>query len=87
MSRKELKEFESLLQSGDLDAEKAAALNPDIREKLNEYYNLDYEDIVGGIPTRFKYREVLANDFCDWGIVGTSKQNHQSGKINNTETI
>lgn len=30
---------------------------------MDELFNLDYEDIVGGIPTRFKYREVPANDF------------------------
>lgn len=28
-----------------------------------ELYKLDYEDIVAGMPTRFKYREVEANDY------------------------
>ncbi|EEC49987.1 predicted protein [Phaeodactylum tricornutum CCAP 1055/1] len=29
----------------------------------NELYKLDYEDIVADIPTRFKYRQVEANNF------------------------
>ncbi|KAL8438723.1 hypothetical protein Efla_001271 [Eimeria flavescens] len=36
----------------------------ELKDLLNEYFQLDYEDIIGGdLPTRFKYRKVEAANY------------------------
>ncbi|KXZ47073.1 hypothetical protein GPECTOR_38g310 [Gonium pectorale] len=45
------------------DAEALARQRAELQRLLEEYYKLDYEDNVGGIKTRFRYKEVPASTF------------------------
>lgn len=38
-------------------------LREDVNRLVDEYYNLDYEDIVGGVPMRFMYKQVEPESF------------------------
>ncbi|VEU36017.1 unnamed protein product [Pseudo-nitzschia multistriata] len=46
------------------DSHEESKLEKKLKTKMQEeLYKLDYEDIVAGMPTRFKYRQVESNDY------------------------
>lgn len=38
-------------------------IREDVNKMMDEYYNLEYEDIVGGVPMRFNYKKVEPESF------------------------
>ena len=42
-------------EGGGADPEAAAKARAEVQRLLEEYYKLDYEDVVGGVPTRFRW--------------------------------
>lgn len=47
----------------DPDDAAAVAVREELQKLVQEYHKLDYEDHVGGIPTRFRYKEVQPEDY------------------------
>eukprot|EP01129_Flabellula_baltica_P008055 TRINITY_DN3170_c0_g1_i4.p1 TRINITY_DN3170_c0_g1~~TRINITY_DN3170_c0_g1_i4.p1 ORF type:complete len:511 (+),score=177.74 TRINITY_DN3170_c0_g1_i4:47-1534(+) len=52
---------DQVIQDNKFDA--TLAEDKELNKYIDEYYQLDYEDIVGGQPVRFKYTKVPAYDY------------------------
>ncbi len=49
--------------AGEKASARLARQRAEVQKLLEEYYKLDYEDNIGGLKTRFRYREVPAQQF------------------------
>jgi len=57
-------DYEDLAEGEGAEEDEETEIEKNVRAKMmDKLYELDYEDIVAGMPTRFKYREVEPNSY------------------------
>lgn len=64
--KKKLKVDEEPIDEETSNNKKIPKYNPamgSFEKYIDEYYSLDCEDVVSGVPTRYTYNKVLPNDY------------------------
>lgn len=63
LAEEDAEEPEEQLEEEQIDTEAVAGQVKDLKQLVDDYYKIDYEDMIGNMPVRFKYRKVAANNF------------------------
>lgn len=72
-----------VLQDNDVNADEPG-LHTAVERLMDEYYQLDYEDIVDGVPVRFNYKQVEREDF---GMTAEEVLNLEEKELNRRASL